>query len=200
MPRRPCRVSWQCWGPMTFPAATTSRPSARTSRFSAIDRVEFAGQTLAMVVAETLDAARAAAAKVVVEIEAEHPILDIATALARESYVQAPATILRGDPDAALAAAPHRLTAEFSVGGQSISIWRARSPSHCPVRMATSPSIPRPSIRPRSSMSAPGCWLGFQPRDGGRAPSGRRLRRQGKQCELGRGPRRPSRRTTPDGR
>ena len=43
---------------------------------------------------------------------------DIATALARESYVQAPATILRGDPEAALAGAPHRLTAEFSVGGQ----------------------------------------------------------------------------------
>ncbi len=84
----------------------------------AVDRIEFAGQTLAMVIGESLDAARAAAAKVIVEIEAEEPVLDIATALARESYVQAPATILRGDPEAALAAAPHRLTAEFSVGGQ----------------------------------------------------------------------------------
>jgi xanthine dehydrogenase large subunit len=84
----------------------------------AVDRIEFAGQTLAMVIGESLDAARAAAAKVIVEIEAEEPVLDIATTLARESYVQAPATILRGDPEAALAAAPHRLTAEFSVGGQ----------------------------------------------------------------------------------
>ena len=35
-----------------------------------------------------------------------------------QAYVQAPSTILRGDPDAALKAAPHTLSAEFSVGGQ----------------------------------------------------------------------------------
>ncbi|MFN4015444.1 MAG: xanthine dehydrogenase molybdopterin binding subunit [Reyranella sp.] len=105
-------------GPHDIPGRNDIAAIGKNEPLFAVDRVEFAGQTLAMVVAEGLDAARAAAAKVVVEIEAEHPILDIATALARESYVQAPATILRGDPDAALAAAPHRLTAEFSVGGQ----------------------------------------------------------------------------------
>ena len=105
-------------GPHDIPGRNDIAAIGKNEPLFALDRVEFAGQTLAMVVAETLDAARAAAAKVVVEIEAGEPILDIATALARESYVQAPATILRGDPDAALAAAPHRLTAEFSVGGQ----------------------------------------------------------------------------------
>jgi xanthine dehydrogenase large subunit len=82
------------------------------------DRVEFAGQTLAMVVATSLDAARHAAGRAVIEVEAEEPILDIETALSRRAYVREPATILRGDPDAALKDAPHRLSAEFSVGGQ----------------------------------------------------------------------------------
>jgi xanthine dehydrogenase large subunit len=105
-------------GPQDIPGRNDIAAIGKNEPLFAVDRIEFAGQTLAMVVAENLDAARAAAAKVIVEIEAEEPVLDIATALARESYVQAPATILRGDPDAALAAAPHRLTAEFSVGGQ----------------------------------------------------------------------------------
>ncbi|UYN94563.1 MAG: xanthine dehydrogenase molybdopterin binding subunit [Enhydrobacter sp.] len=80
--------------------------------------VEFAGQPLALVVADTLDAARHAAERAIVEIEPGEPILDIETALARKSFVQAPSTLLRGDPDAALKVAPHRLTAEFTVGGQ----------------------------------------------------------------------------------
>lgn len=81
-------------------------------------RVEFAGQTLAMVVAVSLDAARHAAEAVVIDIEADEPILDIETALARQAYVQGPATIRRGEPEQALASAPHKLSAEFQVGGQ----------------------------------------------------------------------------------
>ncbi len=82
------------------------------------ERVEFAGQPLAMVVATSLDAARHAAERVAIDIEADEPILDIETALARQAYVQAPMTLQRGDPDAALKSASHRLSAEFSVGGQ----------------------------------------------------------------------------------
>ena len=81
-------------------------------------KVEFAGQPLAMVVAHSLDAARAAAEQAAIDIEPTEAILDIATALARKAYVQAPSTILRGDPDGALETAPHKLSAEFSVGGQ----------------------------------------------------------------------------------
>ncbi|NQW52599.1 MAG: xanthine dehydrogenase molybdopterin binding subunit [Rhodospirillales bacterium] len=105
-------------GPGDIPGRNDVAPIGQNEPLFAVDRVEFAGQTLAMVVAESLDAARAAAAKVGVEIEAEEPILDIATALARKAYVQAPSTVLRGDPDTAMASAPHRLSAEFSVGGQ----------------------------------------------------------------------------------
>ncbi|CAN5921617.1 xanthine dehydrogenase molybdopterin binding subunit [soil metagenome] len=82
------------------------------------DRVEFAGQPLALVVARSLDAARAAVDLAEIDIEPTEAILDIQTALAKRAYVQAPSTLLRGDPDRALAAAPHRVTAEFSVNGQ----------------------------------------------------------------------------------
>ncbi len=82
------------------------------------DKVEHAGQPLAMVVAHSLDTARAAAERVKPDIEPTEAILDVQTALAKQAYVQAPSTILRGDPDAALKTAPHTLSAEFSVGGQ----------------------------------------------------------------------------------
>ena len=82
------------------------------------DTVEFLGQPLAMVVAQTLDAARAAAERAVIDIEPLEAILDIPTALARQAYVQAPSTLLRGDVVTAMAAAPHRLDAAFSAGGQ----------------------------------------------------------------------------------
>ena len=84
----------------------------------ATDRVEFAGQTLAMVVATSLDAARHAADRAVIDIEEDEAILDIETALAKKAYVQVPSTLLRGEPDQALVSAPHKLSAEFQVGGQ----------------------------------------------------------------------------------
>ncbi|MBI3198328.1 MAG: xanthine dehydrogenase molybdopterin binding subunit [Rhodospirillales bacterium] len=96
---------------------STAGPGKEEPLF-AVDRVEFVGQPLAMVVADTLDAARAAAERAVIEIEETEAILDVETALARQAYVQAPSTLRRGDPEAALKSAPHRLSAEFTVGGQ----------------------------------------------------------------------------------
>lgn len=100
------------------PGKNDVAPIGQGEPLFAEDRVDYAGQPLALVVAESLDAARAAAERAIVEIEEEEPILDIATALAKKAYVQAPTTLLRGDPEGTLQRAPHRLTAEFSVGGQ----------------------------------------------------------------------------------
>ncbi|MGQ0583219.1 MAG: xanthine dehydrogenase molybdopterin binding subunit [Reyranella sp.] len=105
-------------GPDDIPGKNDVSANHHGEPLFAAERVEFAGQPLAMVVATSLDAARHAAERVAIDIEAEEPILDIETALARQAYVQAPKTILCGDPDAALKSAPHRLSAEFSVGGQ----------------------------------------------------------------------------------
>jgi len=80
--------------------------------------VEFAGQPLFAVLAETRTAARQAARLAVVEYEELPAILDIDTALAEQSYVLEPHTMRRGDAQAALASAAHRLQGELRIGGQ----------------------------------------------------------------------------------
>ena len=105
-------------GPNDIPGRNDVAPVGQNEPLFAVERIDYAGQPLAMVVAETLDAARHAAERAVIDIETAEAILDIETALVRKAYVQAPQTLLRGDPDAALKSAPHKLTAEFGVGGQ----------------------------------------------------------------------------------
>jgi xanthine dehydrogenase large subunit len=80
--------------------------------------VEFVGQPVAVIVAETLDAARAAAKAVALDIEPLEPILSIEEAMARNSLLSPPMIVKRGDVTAALAAAPHRISHRFRVGGQ----------------------------------------------------------------------------------
>jgi xanthine dehydrogenase large subunit len=106
------------FGPADIPGRNSIASPGQEEPLFAEGKVEFVGQPLAMVVADSLDAARAAVERATIDIEPIEAILDIATALAKQAYVQAPSTILRGDPDSALKAAPHRLSAAFSVGGQ----------------------------------------------------------------------------------
>ncbi len=105
-------------GPKDIPGKNDVAPVGQNEPLFAFDQIDYAGQPLAMVVGETLDAARHAAERAVIDIETGEAILDVETALAKKAYVQAPQTLLRGDPDAALRSVPHKLTAEFSVGGQ----------------------------------------------------------------------------------
>ena len=105
-------------GPQDIPGLNDVAAVGKDEPLFAFDRVSYAGQPLALVVATSLDAARHAAEHALIEIDSEPAVLDIETALANKAYVQAPSTLLRGDPDAALKTAPHTLSAEFSVGGQ----------------------------------------------------------------------------------
>ncbi len=84
----------------------------------AADVVEYEGQPVAAVAAASFDQARAAAKLIEVEYEPLPAVLTVEEALARESYVSPPQTMLRGEIDAALAAAPHRLAGELRCGGQ----------------------------------------------------------------------------------
>src|SRR5262249_51579057 len=97
-----------------IPGKNDIAPVGKDEPLFAVDQIDYAGQPLALVVGETRDAAESA----VIDIEASEAVLDIETALARKAYVQAPQTLLRGDPDTTLKTAAHTLTAEFSVGGQ----------------------------------------------------------------------------------
>jgi xanthine dehydrogenase large subunit len=84
----------------------------------AADTVEYEGQPVAAIAAATLDQARAAAKLVAVEYDVLPAVLTVEEAIARESYVSPPQSIVRGDVDQALAGAPHRLAGELRCGGQ----------------------------------------------------------------------------------
>ncbi len=82
------------------------------------DRVEHVGQVVALVLADSMMQARRAARLVKLDIEALPAILTVRQALAAGSRVLPPVTVRRGQPEAAIAAAPHRLSASLEVGGQ----------------------------------------------------------------------------------
>ena len=80
--------------------------------------VEYAGQAIFAVAAETVDQARKAARMAAIEYEELEAILDPLDAVEKESFVLPTETLLRGDAAAALAAAPHRLQRRLDLGGQ----------------------------------------------------------------------------------
>jgi xanthine dehydrogenase large subunit len=82
------------------------------------ERVEHVGQVVALVLAESMMQARRAARLVKLDIEPLPAILTVRQALAAGSRVLPPVTVRRGQPEAAIAAAPHRLSGSLEVGGQ----------------------------------------------------------------------------------
>ncbi|NNF40715.1 MAG: xanthine dehydrogenase molybdopterin binding subunit [Woeseiaceae bacterium] len=80
--------------------------------------VQFVGQPVFAVAATTVDAARKAARKAVVDYDELEAILDPLTAIEKNSFVLPSETITRGDPDTALADAPHRVRRRLRLGGQ----------------------------------------------------------------------------------
>ena len=79
---------------------------------------QYVGQSVFAVAATTVDAARRAAREGTIEYEELEPILDPLTAVAKESFVLPSENLVRGDPAAALADAPHRVQRRIDVGGQ----------------------------------------------------------------------------------
>jgi xanthine dehydrogenase large subunit len=80
--------------------------------------VEYAGQALFAVAADTVEHARRAARLAEVEYRELEPTLTVDDALAQQSFVLPPHEMRRGDPDFALAGAPHRLAGRIRMGGQ----------------------------------------------------------------------------------
>ena len=80
--------------------------------------VQYVGQPMFAVVAESYDAARRAARKANVDYDVLPAVLTPQEARRQQSYVLPPMHLKRGDPAAAMAAAPRRMRGEFYVGGQ----------------------------------------------------------------------------------
>ncbi|WP_343627209.1 xanthine dehydrogenase molybdopterin binding subunit [Comamonas aquatica] len=84
----------------------------------ALDQVLYVGQVIGLVVADSVMAARRAARQVQPDISPLPAILTVQQALEAEHYVLPPVHVTRGDADAGLARAPHRLQGTLEVGGQ----------------------------------------------------------------------------------
>ncbi|HSQ65918.1 MAG TPA: xanthine dehydrogenase molybdopterin binding subunit [Polyangiaceae bacterium] len=82
------------------------------------DEALFFGHIVAVVVGDSYEACRAAAAKVRVEYEPLEAILSIEDAIANSSFHTDPHRIARGDAAGAMASAPHTLSGELHIGGQ----------------------------------------------------------------------------------
>ena len=80
--------------------------------------VQCIGQPIFAVIADGYDQARHAARKAEIEYQELPAVLTPEEAKRQGSFVVPPMHLVRGDPAAKLAAAPHRLTKELRVGGQ----------------------------------------------------------------------------------
>ncbi|MBB2497261.1 xanthine dehydrogenase molybdopterin binding subunit [Aquipseudomonas ullengensis] len=80
--------------------------------------VQFVGQPILAVAADSLDNARRAAMAAIVEYQDLEPVLDVVQAMRNQHYVVDSHQQRRGDAPAALASAPHRLQGQLHIGGQ----------------------------------------------------------------------------------
>ena len=101
-----------------IPGANNCGPVVADDPIFAAGLVEYAGQSVFAVAAATVGQARKAARLAVIDYEELEPILDPRTAVAKESFVLPSETIQRGDSQAALSAAKHRLDGSLDLGGQ----------------------------------------------------------------------------------
>ena len=80
--------------------------------------VEYVGQAIFAVVADSTHTARAATKLAKVEYDELEAILDVATALKKKSFVIPSQTLKRGDAATAIADSVHQLDRNLSIGGQ----------------------------------------------------------------------------------
>ncbi len=110
-------VAALAWGDLRRPADTS--PSIHDEPLLCDGTVQFLGQPLFLVIAASHLAARRAARLGRAEIAEEPPVLTIDDAL-REGwrFEEGPRVWTKGEPDAALAAAPKRVKGRIGIGGQ----------------------------------------------------------------------------------
>ncbi|RVU82849.1 xanthine dehydrogenase molybdopterin binding subunit [Leucothrix sargassi] len=101
-----------------IPGTNDCGPIIKDDPILADGYVQYIGQAMFVVVAESYMQARRATSKAVVEYAELDAILTPQEAKAAESYVAPPMHLERGSPKEKLASAPHRDSGTLSVGGQ----------------------------------------------------------------------------------
>ena len=101
-----------------IPGVNDCSPAFGDDPILADGEVRFHGQVVFAVVATTRDAARRAARRARIDIEAVAPRVTVEDGLAAGAEVLAPYELLRGEPAGAIAPAAHRLRGRVRIGGQ----------------------------------------------------------------------------------
>ena len=101
-----------------IPGANDCSPASGDDPILATGEILFHGQVVFAVVAATRDAARRAARRARIEVEARAPRVTVDDGLADGGEVLPPYEFRRGDPADAIAAAPRRLAGRVRIGGQ----------------------------------------------------------------------------------
>ncbi len=101
-----------------IPGANNFGPVIADDPILAAGVVEYAGQAMFGVAAVTVDQARKAARLAVIDYEELDAILDPMAAVEAGSFVLPSETLKRGDSDAAIKSAAHRLQGKMTLGGQ----------------------------------------------------------------------------------
>jgi len=101
-----------------IPGVNDASPVFGDDPLFAEDKVEFCGQALFAVAADSIEAARAAAAQAVVRYDELPAILTVSQAMAAKSFVRPKHTMRLGEAKQALKAVPHRIRHRCIVGGQ----------------------------------------------------------------------------------
>ena len=82
------------------------------------DKVEYVGQPVIAVAADSLETARKAAMAAIIEYQDLEPVIDVIDALRKKHFVLDSHTHKRGDSAGALATAPRRMQGSLHIGGQ----------------------------------------------------------------------------------
>ena len=101
-----------------IPGANDCSPAFGDDPILAAGEILFHGQVVFAVVAATRDAARRAARRARIDVEASAPRVTVDDGLSAGVEVLPPYEFRRGDPAAAIAAAPRRLEGRVRIGGQ----------------------------------------------------------------------------------
>ncbi len=101
-----------------IPGENDTGPIVHDEPLIPADRVQFHGQAVAWVVADSEALAMAAASAVEVDFETLPTCLNVADAITRASFHCPPAKVERGDVDAGLTNAANQLRGELEIGGQ----------------------------------------------------------------------------------
>ena len=100
------------------PGENDCSPAFGDDPILASGEIRFHGQVVFAVVAATRDEARRAARRARIEVEARPPRVTVDDGLADDAEMLPPWEFRRGEPGAAIAAAPHRLEGRVRIGGQ----------------------------------------------------------------------------------